>query len=280
MIAVGSSVVVGKAVVAHVPVFLLSALRFALASAILIAIALVLERDRPRFTRQEVALLALQAFAGIFAFNTLLLYGLTLTSAAEAGIVTSTAPAVAAVLAVLVLNEAWSWSRTAGLVLAVVGVLVLNVQLAAGAGRGAARLAGNALVFGAVVGEAVFVVCSRVAVRRLRPVVVATAISVLGFVMFLPGAVVDARRVSLQMLSWGEWLAVGYYGIVVTVLAFLLWARGVSQVPASTAAVFTGMIPVSALALSALALGESVTGGHLLAAGLVIAGIIVLARAR
>ena len=42
MTAVGSSVVVGKAVVAHVPVFVLNALRFALASAILMLLAALL----------------------------------------------------------------------------------------------------------------------------------------------------------------------------------------------------------------------------------------------
>ena len=278
MTAVGSSVVVGKAVVAHVPVFVLNALRFALASAILMLLAALLERPLPRLTRHDVAVLALQGFTGIFAFNTLLLYGLTLTTAAEAGIVTSMTPAVAAALAVLVLGEAWSWPRTAGIVLAVAGVLLLNLQ-SAGGGGGAAPLLGNALVLGAVIGEAVFVVCSRVAARRLPPVVVAAAISVLGFLMFLPGALIQAGSAGLRMLSWSDWLAVGYYGIVVTVLAFLLWARGVARVPAGTAAAFTGLIPVSALALSALALGEAVTGGHLVAAALVVAGIVALARA-
>ena len=96
--------------------------------------------------------------------------------------------------------------------------------------------------------------------------------------MFLPGALIQAGGAGLR-ISWSDWLAVGYYGIVVTVLAFLLWARGVARVPAGTAAAFTGLIPVSALALSALALGEAVTGGHLVAAALVVAGIVALARA-
>ena len=72
---------------------------------------------------------------------------------------------------------------------------------------------------------------------------------------------------------------VGYYGVVVTVVAFLLWARGVARVPAGAASVFTGVLPISALALSHLALGESVTAAHLLAASLVVAGIVVLTRA-
>jgi drug/metabolite transporter (DMT)-like permease len=279
MAIVGSSVVVGKVAVARLPIFLLSGLRFALASMVLLVLVVVLERPLPRVGRRDAAVLALQAFAGIFGFNVLLLYGLAFTSAAEGGIVTSTTPAVAATLAVVVLGECWNRARIGGVVLAVVGVLALNVSGGGLEARGPRPVLGDVLVFGAVVGEAIFVVCSRVASQRLPPLVVATAISVLGFAMFLPVAVVEMRAFPLSRLTAGDWAMIGYYGLLVTVVAFLLWARGVARVPASAASVFTGVLPVSALALSHLALGESVTPAHLLAAALVVAGIVVLARA-
>ncbi len=279
MAIVGSSIVVGKIAVARVPVFLLSGLRFAVASVILMTLVALLERPLPRVAPRDVALLALQAFAGIFIFNVLLLYGLAFTSAGEGGIVTSTTPAVAATLAVIVLGERWSRARTLGVALAVVGMLALSV---AGRGlemRGPRPLLGNVLIFGAVVGEAVFVVCSRVASRRLSPLVVATAISALGFAMFLPVALLEVRAFPLSRLAREDWALVGYYSVFVTVVAFLLWARGVARVPASAASVFTGVLPISALGLSHLVLRESVTVAHLLAATLVVAGIVVLARA-
>jgi len=279
MAIVGSSIVVGKIAVARVPVFLLSGLRFAVASAVLLSLVALRERPLPRVAPRDVALLALQAFAGIFAFNVLLLYGLASTSAAEGGIVTSTTPAVAATLAVIVLGERWSRARTLGVALAVVGMLALTL---AGGGletRGPRPLLGNLLIFGAVLGEAVFVVCSRVASQRLPPLVVATAISALGFGMFLPVALFEMRTFPLTRLAREDWALVGYYGVFVTVVAFLLWARGVARVPATAASVFTGVLPVSALALSHLVLRESVTVAHVLAATLIVAGIVVLTRA-
>jgi len=279
MAIVGSSVVVGKLAVTRLPVFLLSGLRFAVASAILVMLVALLERPLPRLARRDLAVLTLQAFAGIFAFNVLLLYGLAFTSAAEGGIVTSTTPAVAATLAVVVLGERWSPARTAGVALAVVGILALNVAGGGLGTPGAWPLLGNVLIFGAVVGEAIFVVCSRVVSQRLPPLVVATAINALGFAMFLPVALLEMRAFPLSRLGLADWAMVGYYGVVVTVVAFLLWARGVARVPAGAASVFTGVLPISALALSHLALGESVTAAHLLAASLVVAGIVVLTRA-
>jgi len=280
MAIVGSSIAVGKVAVARLPVFLLSGLRFAVASVILVTLVALLERPLPRVTRRDLGVLALQSFAGIFAFNVLLLYGLRYTSAAEGGIVTSTTPAVAAALTVIVLGERWSGARTAGVALVVVGILALNLAGSGLGTRGPWPLVGNLLVFGAVVGEAVFVVCSRVAAQRLPPLVVATAISALGFVMFLPIAALELRAFPLSRLVPTDWTIVAYYGVLVTVVAFLLWARGVARVPASVASVFTGVLPVSALAFSHAALGEIITAWHLLAAALVAAGIVVLARAR
>src|SRR5205085_5055988 len=111
------------------------------------------------------------------------------------------------------------------------------------------------------------------------PLVVAAAISVLGFAMFLPVALLQMRAFPLSRLAGVDWAIVGYYGVVVTVMAFLLWAHGVARVPASAASVYTGVLPLSALTLSHLALGESVTLAHLLAAAFVVTGAVVLARA-
>jgi drug/metabolite transporter (DMT)-like permease len=279
MAIVGSSVVVGKLMVATLPVFLIGGLRFALASLILLPLVLTNERGWPTLSARDAKVLLLQAFTGIFLFNTLLLFGLTLTSAAESGIVTSTTPAVTAVLAVALLREPWTRQRALGIGLAVLGLLAINLA-AFTTGRGAHPVLGNLLVFGAVVAEGLFIVCSRVLSQRLPPLVVATGISVLGLLMFLPFALYDLRRVSLGDLGPGQWLAIAYYGVVVTVLAFLLWARGVARVPASAAAVFTGVLPVSAVTLSYLVLDEPIVASDVLGGVCVLVAIVVVARAR
>ena len=135
MVLVGSSVVVGTLVVAKVRIFLIGGLRFALASLILVPVLLARERRMPALSRRDAGVLLLQAFAGIFAFNVLLLYGLTLTSAAESGIVTATTPAVTAVLAILLLREPWSARRAAGMGLAVLWLLALNLEAAGAPAR-------------------------------------------------------------------------------------------------------------------------------------------------
>ncbi|MBI4172343.1 MAG: DMT family transporter [Actinobacteria bacterium] len=279
MAIVGSSVVVGKLVVARVPVFLIGGLRLAFACLVLVPALLLAERGRPRVGARDLAVLALQAFTGIFVFTTLLLFGLTLTSAAAGGIVTSTTPAVAGALSVLLLGERLTRARAGGIALAVLGVLAITLGVPGTPGAdGSSPVLGNLLVFGAVVGEALFIVCGKVAAARVAPLTAATTISVLGLLMFLPFAAWEAARFDFAGVTAADWAALAYYGLVVTVLAFVLWARGLAIVPASTAAAFTAVLPVSAVLLAYALLDEPFQWAHLAGGACVIAGIGLLAR--
>lgn len=72
MAVVGSGVVVGKVLVARVPVVLAGGLRLAFACAVLVPLLLVAERGRPRLSHRGLGVLTLQAFTGIFLFYALL----------------------------------------------------------------------------------------------------------------------------------------------------------------------------------------------------------------
>jgi drug/metabolite transporter (DMT)-like permease len=277
----GSSVVVAKVIVADLPVFLANELRFLLASLLLVPIAVVRTDERPRLTGRDLPVLLAQALTGAFLFNVCLFYGVRLTSAAQAGIVTSTTPVVVGLLAVLFLDERLTWLTAVGLVCAAAGVLLIQlIGGSAGGERAPAPVAGNALVLGAVVCEALFTVLGKAVADRVTPLQITTAVSVIGAVLFLPFAVHDLRTMDPSRTGVGDWIPVVYYGVVVTVVAFVLWFRGVSMVPASTAAPFTGVFPVSAVVLSHVLLGEQLRWFHAVGAACVIVGIWFTARGR
>lgn len=280
MTIVGSSVVVGKVVAAHWPIFLFMALRYGIATVLLAGVLLALPRGLPRPGARDLGLIAVQSLAGNVMFNVLLLHGLRLTSAAEGGIVTSTTPAVAAVLSVALLGERLTRRGLAGIGLAVLGLLAINALGPAVAGRGPDPLLGNVLVLGAVVGEATYVVCGKVASRSLGPTVITAAMCAFGFLMFLPPALLEARTFDWGRPGVADWLSLAYYAVAVTVVAILLWSRGLLHVPASTAAVFTGMMPVSAVGLSYLLLGEPFLWSHVAGGACVLGGILLVARQR
>ena len=60
--------------------------------------------------------------------------------------------------------------------------------------------------------------------------------------------------------------------------AFFLWFSGLRVIPANAAAVYTGLIPVSAIACSALFLGETIGWPHVAGMVCVIAAIFLVSR--
>jgi drug/metabolite transporter (DMT)-like permease len=262
MIIVGSTVVVGKVITSSFPVFLASGLRFAISSMILLPMLLKVNAGFPALRRKDVSILFLQSFAGNFLFSIFLLYGLRLTSAAESGIIIGTTSVVIGLISFLFLREKMAWNSSAGVVLATFGVVVINVLGGSlHVEQGSKPILGNLLVLGAVIGEALWTILGKVVSGKVTSLTIASLTSFFGLLMFLPFAIYEARSFDFSAVPPAGWIPIVYYGIG-TVGAYILWYRGVSKVSASTAGVFTGILPVSAIILSYMILKEPFLWSH------------------
>lgn len=280
MTLVGSSVVAAKMLTTTVPPAIAGAGRFLLAGCLMVPLLLILQ-PLPHLQRRDWAIILLQGFAGIFLFYLLLQLGLRWTTATAAGVITGTTPAVTAILGALVLGERPTRRQWLGIACAAAGAIIASVPTAASGGTtasGSAPLLGNLLIFGAVCGEACFTLGSKLVSDRATPLFNATAVSMIGLAFFLPFALVEARNFDFTSVPVGSWLVVAYTGAFVTVIAFVLWFGGVSRVPASIAAGFTGILPTSAILLAALVLHEPLTPFHLLGGGSVLLGLFFLTQ--
>ena len=281
MVIVGSSVVFGKVIVSAFPVFLASFLRFALASAVMAPLVIRSEGRLPSLPAGDWLTLTIMAFSGQFIFTVLLLYGLTLTSAMEAGLIASTAPAAMALTAFLALGERLAARRILGVLLAVAGVIAVNGVLAEPDGAlGRDRWLGNLLVCGSVLGEAVFLLFRKRIITPVSDLALTAYLCLLGLGMFLPPALYQALSYDFSAPGLLDWGSIAYFGLVYTAVAYMLWFRGVARVSGGTAGVFTAVMPVSAVSLSHLFLGEPFTASNLLGAGLILAAIGLTAGGR
>jgi drug/metabolite transporter (DMT)-like permease len=278
MMIVGSTVVVGKLLVAAFPIFLIGGLRFAVACAVLVPWLVFAEGGFPRVARRDLVLLSLVALFGIFGFAVLLLYGLRYTSAAESGIITSTTPAVIGVISYVFLKERLGPLKSGAIALAAGGLLAIGL-MDGGGSQGPNPLLGNLLVFGAVIGEALFTILAKLVAARVSPLGIATLTSLFGLAWFLPFALYEAVGFDWASARAADWGLILYYAIGLTVISYVLWYRGIAKVPASTAGVFTGLMPVSAVLLSYALLGEGVRWGHPVGIICVLAAILLIARA-
>lgn len=227
----------------------------------------------------------LQAVFGIFLFRMFLLLGLRYTSAGEAGILTGTTPAVTALLAWLLLKEVIDKKAGAGVCCTVAGIFLLQGLLTTQRGFEAAHLLGNLLVLGAAGSESVFNVLSRLnSIKKssdggdgMDPVAQTTLVAGIAFVLCLFPSFLENPWLPLISLGIREWLALVWYGLVVTALAFVCWYAGIKRCAAYTAAAFSGMMPFTALLLSVFVLGEKPgweqwAGGLLVIIGMVLIG--------
>jgi drug/metabolite transporter (DMT)-like permease len=278
MIIVGSIVVVSKVITTTFPVFLAAALRFAIAAAILLPLLLKTAKGFPSLGKKDAFVLFLQAFAGNFLFSILLLYGLKLTSASASGIILGTVPVVIGLISYLVLREPLTSNKVISLFIVTVGVGTIgSIGTTSSSGNEANSLLGNVLVFGAVVGEALWTILGKAVSGKVTPLIIASLTSCFGLILFSPFAAYQARSFNFADVTPLGWAAMVYYGLG-TVGAYILWYKGVSKVPASTAGVFTGVQPMSAVVLSTILLKEPMVWSYWVGIVSVLSAILLMKR--
>jgi len=269
---VGANIAIGKLVVLELPVFLFAALRFLTASMVLLPGMFRLS-FRQGLNLQAWRGLFLQSFFGCFLFSVLMLYGVIYTTAMSAGVITSALPSLIAILAWLWLRERTGGRGVIAIVFAVAGIAVLNLQDAAFSGK--ITILGNVLILGAVLAEAIFAVFSRRLSLTVHPWSMAFGVNIVAFLLFAPFAIPQAINFNWAGPSAELWCWVVFYSITASVLSFLFWYRGISQVPANVAGLFTGVMPVSAALIGFLILGEVLSFGQVLGMAMVIAAILL-----
>lgn len=271
MVLVGSTVVASKIAAGGLPPFTATALRFALALPCFLVLLRLSGQRLPRPDLRDGALLVVQGLAGTAGYTTLLMAGLRATSALDAGVILGTLPVVSAVVAVLVLGERPRPALIATVLLAAIGLFVLQPT-----GAGAGSAAGNALVFGAVLCEALFILLDKRVRIAISPLALSTLMSAIGLAASLPFALVEGATPAAATPA--ALLAVAYYALLPTVGRFLLWYAGTARVGGTEAALFTALAPVAALLLAALVLDEPVSTRQLAGIAFVLAAVGVAAR--
>ena len=180
-------------------------------------------------------MLFLQALFGIFLFRTFFLHGLLRTSAAEAGILTGVTPAATALLARVVLREPFNQKSLAGIMSTIGGILLLQGVLLPGNEFILEHFRGNMLVICAAISESVFSILSRMnnlkaaSCRKqpLNPVMQTALVSAMALLLCLIPTIFGEPVLTLLKLELKQWLALIWYGMFVTALAFIFWYAGI-----------------------------------------------------
>jgi drug/metabolite transporter (DMT)-like permease len=275
MILVGSTVIASKIIGGGLPPFAAAALRFAIALPFLVAIMHISGAAWPRPSLRDGLLLLVQSTAGSVGYTALLISGLRLTSAADAGVIVGTLPVVSATISVLILGERPRPMVLFAIGLAAAGVFAIAVQSRNGA---ASSLLGNGLIFAAVLCEGLFILLNKRLAVPIQPLAQSTLMTGIGLAVALLPALLEMP--TLSNVTTSSVAAVVYYALVPTVGGYLLWYGGLARVSGAEASLFTAVAPVSAVLLAVILLGEAVSTSQMIGIACVLVAVLSLGLAR
>ncbi|MFZ5648042.1 MAG: DMT family transporter [Bacillota bacterium] len=266
-----SNFIIGRVLVQYIPPFTMTTTRFGVALILLLAILKVKGLLR-RPDKDLYFPLIMLGLSGVFGFNTIIYIGLKYTTAVNSTIVNAFSPIVVGVLSALWLKEKLRFSQATGLLLSFLGIVVIaakgswQVLLSLGFNPG------DVIVFLATIVWAFFTVLSKMVLSRLSTLETTTYANLAGVIFLVPA----------MFYEWGGKippftptiiLMLIYLGIFASVLSFLWWNKGVSEIGPTRAAAFYNLIPVYASVLAYFLLGEKLYIYHLIGGLMVLAGV-------
>jgi drug/metabolite transporter (DMT)-like permease len=268
-LAVVGSLVAASDLVEGYPFAAGQTLRYAVAGLVLFAIA----RGRlPRLDRREALDLMALAGSGLVLFNLCVIEGVRETDPATVGVMVGCVPVVLAVAGPLLERRPLSGR-----------VIVAGVVVAVGAAGvqgtgGGLTTAGLLFALGALGCEAAFSLLAVPHLARLGPLAVSAYACLFAIPMLALWSLI-ADGPSVPLPDAGQAAALAYLAVGVTVLGFVSWYSAIGLLGVERAGLFSGVLPVSALAVSALLGVADVTPERLAAVGVVAVGVTLGVRA-
>ncbi len=203
-------------------------------------------------------------------------FGIRMTSSSEAGIIIALLPIVSVLLSALFLRERQTRGRVAFILLSIVGA-VLIVGLSGT--RPSFNVLGTVLLFGAVLSAAVFNLLSRHLSETFSAVEMTYAMMATGTLVF-GGAAAYGTSTGGGFPELLGYLAdplilaaLGYLGLLSSVVAFILLHRAVEGLGAARTASFANLATVVSIAAGTLVLHESLAWYHFVGSALILVGV-------
>lgn len=267
MLFLGVSLVIAKALIVDFPIFILLAIRFLIGSIYFVIAYFLFKKTSQRFylnsfNKKDWLLLFSQSFFGAFLFNIFILLGMKLTTVGSAAILTSMLPAVITGFSFIILKEFISKEKLIALSLAIIGLLLVTVDISS-VNINLNSLAGNGLILLAVISGALFPICVKLLGDKVSPLILSLFFNLCGLLLLVPITILDINEFKFSLISLNSWLLAIFYSFLANILYVIFWNRGLLIVPASTASIFTAIMPISATFLAYFFLNENLTLGQL-----------------
>lgn len=267
----GGTWVAGAVAVDAAPPFSIAAIRFGVASILLVAWARLAGRPLSALRASDWPLVIGLGVTAIAGYNWLFLTGLTLAPASDGAIIVpGLAPVFTLVLAGAFLQERLGLRGFIGLAVAAAGLfLVVNP----GGAADDRRLLGDVLFIAGAACWGVYSVLARIASRRFDAVSTTLYGTAIGTAILIPAALLEGGIERVAAAPAEALAGIAYLAVFGTVAAFVLLNLGMARIGAARASAFALLVPVVGVLSSVVLLDEplgplTVLGGMIVLVGL------------
>lgn len=272
--------VVARGTVEAIPPLSMSFWRWVIALAILLPFGLPGVWRHRQIIRQRLgSMLALATFS-VGAFNSLLYFAATSTTATNIALINATIPIFVALMSWLLLGDRTRPIQALGIALAVLGILTVVARGDVAVLTGLEAQPGDLIMVAAVFCWGLFSVLLRRQAVPLPALTFLTTQILLGALVILPFYLTDLLFFSGGFeLSGATALPLLYFAIFPGILAYGFWNHGVYTIGPSRAAIFMYLTPVFASMLAGIFLNEALGRFHVIGGLLILAGLVLATRA-
>ncbi len=264
--------VAGKLAVGHISPFLLTSLRWLVATLLVMPLAYKYLRQDWKLARRNLWFLFVLGAIGFSLFNNLMYTALQTTTAINAAIIQAALPIVIFVLNFIVYRISVNKDQLIGFTITVIGVLAVVAQGQWQLLSSLQFVAGDVLMLLAVMSYGIYSVMliRKPALHWLSLIAILSVSAFLASLPFVALEFIDHRAVIPDQTAW---LVVVYTALFASLCAQMFWIRGIELIGANATSVFINLVPILATLLAILILGESLYWYHVLGLVLIIGGI-------
>lgn len=268
--------VVARGAVENIPPLSMSFWRWIIALAILLPFGLPgIWRHRQIIRQRFGSMLALATFS-VAAFNSLLYFAATTTTATNIALINATIPIFVALLAWILLGDRTRPVQAFGIALAITGIVTVVARGELSVLTSLQAQPGDLIMVLAVFSWGLFSVLLRRQAVPLPALTFLTTQILLGTLVILPFYLTDLFFFAGGFeLSQDTALPLLYFAIFPGILAYGFWNHGVHQIGPARAAIFMYLTPVFASVLAGIFLDESLGAYHIVGGLLILAGLLL-----
>jgi drug/metabolite transporter (DMT)-like permease len=279
-----------KIVFAEMDPMAFNVVRFALASAVLLALIALVRRDAPRagaiasvlrtaapVSRRDWCDLVWLGLVGHCVYQFCFSSGLPRTSVSTSALIMATTPVIVSTASALLGRERLRPLHWAGILVSLVGVTVV---VGASASLGGGTLTGDVLMVMAAGCWAVFTIGGTRLMTRHSPLFVSGVTTAIGTAGYALAAAGPAWRVAWRELPAFVWGAAVFSGLLSIAAAYLVWYAAIQRIGPARTSIYANMVPIAAMGIAAVWLREPVTLSRIAGAAAVLTGVILTRLAR